>query len=415
MRARAALLLALLSLCGCRSAPQPAGAPPAGWDPTRAEPSELTTAQQVANVAGAPLRAVGAAVVLPLRALFGDPSAPVASDRSDEAIAAALERLEARPAAPLEQRLASQQALAALAASLERRDRQRALRALRGALGDRVARVRASAALALGRVGAGSPEAVGPPLCRLLKDPSPAARGSAVIALGALGDERAGPLIAELVDSPWGEHPYVALACLQAGGQLRVAALAPRARAWLRRPPLDVGWLGKLVAAQALGRLGDSEAIPGLRQALDDDEAYVRAAAALALLELGEEALLLRRLAAARGARARLPLLLAVGKAAPRSAAARDALAGLLAASDGRVRAQAAGALVDAGDPRGVEGLLRGVEASSPYERLYCLGRLQALAGPRVRHGFDGARWRRWWADHPQVLQRPAIAAGRTS
>lgn len=78
---------------------------------------------------------------------------------------------------------------------------------------------------------------------------------------------------------------------------------------------------------------------------------------------------------------------------------------GYLAAADPRVRAHAAGGLVDLSDPAGVDALIDGIQSASVYERFYSLGRLEQLAdAPSPSPGFSRQAWRAWWAERGPAL-----------
>lgn len=126
--------------------------------------------------------------------------------------------------------------------------------ALAGALGDGDARVRRSAAEALGRIGAEADGAVSA-LEKALDDSDPDVQLAAVEALGKVGRE-AGPTA-------------LALSALAASGSYNL----------------------RLAAAEALGRIGPAAAtaVPVLRKAVREDSGELRIAAAVALCRIGLE------------------------------------------------------------------------------------------------------------------------------
>jgi cyclophilin family peptidyl-prolyl cis-trans isomerase/HEAT repeat protein len=133
---------------------------------------------------------------------------------------------------------------------------------LKTLLGHDAARVRARAALALGRIGDPASAA---PLREALRDEDPAVRRDAALALGLLGDEEAEPVL-------------------------------------LRRLALDRGVAERAADLAALGRVGGERSLPALTFSLTEPEAEVRAAAALALAALGHRRRLGVQLATAEAA-----------------------------------------------------------------------------------------------------------------
>ena len=100
-------------------------------------------------------------------------------------------------------------------------------------------------------------------------------------------------------------------------------------------------------------------------------------------------------------ARQQLPLILAVGRHGGESE--RDAIVPFLDSPDPTIRAHAAVAMVDLGDPRGVEALISGIQSHDVYERFTCLGRLQKLSGQT--EGLHADFWRRWWRDNKDSIR----------
>lgn len=381
-----AAAIAFLTFAAC-STPEPS--------PTPLPPTDLTTSQHVANVAGAPLRWAGAALVYPLKGLFYD--LPLALARPSDA-ARDRARAIAALASPMGgERASAAQRLGELSAAADPSERAGNLDLLVPLLDDPASSVRSAAALALGATA--HPRAF-TPLALRLKDPDPAVRGSCAIALGRLGDRRAAPLVRDLAASPWGEHWYVQLASIQAGSVLGVSEVGVRARAILDDPPPDAGWLAPAVALIVLGRLDDDSATSVITAHLGPSHsAEVRTAAAFALGDMqSNQELFLQLLARAQTGDDQLPFVLVLERGGARIA--REPLVRLLSSPDPRVRAHAAGALVNAYDERGVEGLLAGVQSSSVYERFYCLGRLEGIAGSDTEAGFSERAWREWWRDH---------------
>ena len=164
--------------------------------------------------------------------------------------------------------------------------------ALIRALDDRDEGVREAAAFAIGEIGIlAAPEAVAP-LVRLLEgDPAPAVRRSAAYALGKLGslaEEATGPL-RQALKHP---DPRVRQNAAWALGQIKteaVEAAVPDLSKLLRRTEDP---LVRRDAAVALGQLGEMArtAVPALRSALSDPEAPVQAEAVVALGKIGPDA-----------------------------------------------------------------------------------------------------------------------------
>jgi cyclophilin family peptidyl-prolyl cis-trans isomerase/HEAT repeat protein len=150
---------------------------------------------------------------------------------------------------------------------------------LKTLLGHDAARVRARAALALGRIG---DPALAPPLREALRDEEAAVRRNAALALGLLGDEEAEPML-------------------------------------LRRLALDRGVGERVADLTALGRVGGERSLPALTLSLVEPDAEVRTAAALAFASLDHRRRLGVQLPAAEGA---LAAALADGQRTVRRAAA---------------------------------------------------------------------------------------------
>jgi HEAT repeat protein len=178
--------------------------------------------------------------------------------------------------------------------------------ALIQALGDSDSAVRRAAAEALGAIG--DPQAV-PPLIQALRDRSENVRAAAAEALGAIGDPQAVPaLIKALGDSDsenvrlrqrrrwansatpkpcprsskhWGIG--VMFAVRQRGRWAISATPKPFPRSSKRWGIATV--MFARAAAEALGAIGDPQAMPALIQALGDSDSAVRAVAAEALGE----------------------------------------------------------------------------------------------------------------------------------
>jgi HEAT repeat protein len=196
-----------------------------------------------------------------------------------------------------------------------------AVPALRTALADRAAAVRAQAAFSLGRLGAAAREAI-PDLIGLLLDPDETVRVRAAESLGQVGaaDPQTVPALAGLLEDP---SPDIRAAAARALGSLRsaaveaVPALVPLLQdrdEGVRKAAADaVGQIGVLPeaaadtlteglasadnvvrsrTAEALGDIGGAaaETAPALVEAAGDDNDRVRASAVEALGKIGEAA-----------------------------------------------------------------------------------------------------------------------------
>jgi HEAT repeat protein len=132
------------------------------------------------------------------------------------------------------------------------------------------------AAAALGRIKSG--EAVGP-LIELLRNREPEVRRRAAMALGDIADSRAvEPLIQRIGD---GEH-WVKFAALEALGEIGdQRAVKPLMKALSGYLPDE-----RRRAAEALGKIGDSRAFDALKDALKDKDDYTRDKAERALEQI---------------------------------------------------------------------------------------------------------------------------------
>lgn len=133
-------------------------------------------------------------------------------------------------------------------------------------------------AVALGRMGEEAVE----PLIELLRDPDPALREVAAVALGEIGSRTAvEPLIGGLTD-PEGSVRYWVVASL---GQLRAEEAVEPLVVMLADDARGV----RSAVAGALATIGSREAVEPLIEYLDDPSPWTRATIAYALGELGSE------------------------------------------------------------------------------------------------------------------------------
>ncbi len=146
--------------------------------------------------------------------------------------------------------------------------------------------VRRAAAEALGRIGS----LAVPKLAEALQAEQTVARSSAAEALGQIGadaKEAVPNLVARLQDSDWRVRSAAARALGKIGteAKLEAPAIVPPMIQALEDPDPEV----RRSAAEALGRIG-SPVVPDLIDALQDESASVRAAAAEALGQIGADA-----------------------------------------------------------------------------------------------------------------------------
>jgi len=145
---------------------------------------------------------------------------------------------------------------------------------------DQPAKLRAAAALAMGRIG--DRIAVGS-LSEALKDPAPEVRYAAALSLGRLpADGVATRLEHVLLTDPVWQARYAAAIAL---GRTRKAFAASALEDALSTDP---AWQVRQQAARSLQDLGTIHAAAALRDALDDQDPSVRAAAGIGLAAIGD-------------------------------------------------------------------------------------------------------------------------------
>lgn len=175
-----------------------------------------------------------------------------------------------------------------------------------------------------------------------LSSRDPDTRYQAAGCLGDAGDPVAIEPLIPLLDDP---EVGVRWKAAEALGKLGTPAVEPLA-ANLRIGSVDARWM----AAVALGEIGDPRAIPALMGALDDDDAYVRSRAALALAAIGEPARAeVIAVLSSGNERVRRGAVIALGKLGEEGSI--TALIEALRDPDGEVRQQACVALGDIGKP----------------------------------------------------------------
>ena len=220
-----------------------------------------------------PLASAQEAVQRPLLfpPLAGASSAPRITGKSSSDFERLVRRLQAKSA------VARVEAINALGA----KDNLRAIPYLGASLLriDAPIETRVAAALALGRVGGWRTVGF---LKQSIKDSSKEVRFAAALALGKTGSPDAlAPLIDALeLDSQW----WVRLAAAVSLGESRdPKAVAALGRAAAGEPE----WQVRMQAIRSLGRAGSRDAALNLARPLKDSDSGVRAAAALALSEIG--------------------------------------------------------------------------------------------------------------------------------
>lgn len=167
------------------------------------------------------------------------------------------------------------------AAALGMLGREEGLDPLVKLMSDKIPAVRSSAAVALGELG--KKEAV-PVLRTAFQDPDPGVKGAAVDSLLRLGEPF--PEIEEAVrglmraQDP-GPRSAVAKALARGAGPNRQVALAYLTQ--ILHDPLP---RPRIAAARSLGRIGDRDQLPDLKDALHDQDAAVQATAAASLIRL---------------------------------------------------------------------------------------------------------------------------------
>lgn len=202
-------------------------------------------------------------------------------------------------------------------------------------------RVRASAAVALGRVGCESAAALRQALAPGA-EPDPRVRAAAAAALGEGQDPEAIPTLTRLLDAAREADPFVRAAAANALGQVGDAS-AVNGLSRVLTPAVEPEQAVRGSVANALGRIGHRSAVPALSAVLRpgaEPDAVVRASAARAL-----------------------------GLVSDRTAV--EALLGVLADGpelDAFVQEAAVGALGAIGDPAALPALTRLVESASTAE-----------------------------------------------
>lgn len=218
-----------------------------------------------------------------------------------------------------------------------------AVRALAPLLADASDRVRRAAVFGLARASGSSTREMAR-LRRYLRDPAPRVRAAAAVVLGRRRDRGSVPALLDRLAAPgtW-EKPSVAVALGRIGDRRAVGPLIELARSPAR-------WL-RVCALHALGEIGAAEGRPSVRMGLHDPAWSVRGAAAIALGHVGTPRDVPQLLATAddphpwprRGA------LYALGRLHRRDAAAR--LRAGLRDPAAEVRVAACWALGELGDP----------------------------------------------------------------
>jgi len=280
-----------------------------------------------------------------------------------------------------------------------------AIPALRAALGDPIAAVRAQAARSLGGIGAAAGVVLGD-LILLLADSDETVRSRAAEALGRIGngDPRTAPALANLLDDP---SPTTRCAVAQALGMLGVEALSVVTALipLLQDRDEDV----RKAVADAVGRIGvlPGQATDTLTEGLASEDNVVRARTAEALGDIGgaaaDVAPALIEAVGDENDRVRAKAVEALGKMGEAAAdVAVPSLVRALRDPDNWVSALAAEALgeMGAGADDAIPALIRSLRHLNPQVRANtaeALGKLGAAARSAVQalvhaaHDKDGA------------------------
>lgn len=157
-------------------------------------------------------------------------------------------------------------------------DRQEVVAALALLLGDEEARVRASAADALGEIGEGALE----PLLGVVGDPSPQVRREVALALGELDDPGTLGQLAEYARAD--PDPDVRRAAFRALGRSRAEGRVGALSDVLAGT--QDGWT-RMLAVKALGETRSPQAVAALEPLVDGEDGKLRREATKALAELG--------------------------------------------------------------------------------------------------------------------------------
>jgi len=227
---------------------------------------------------------------------------------------------------------------------------------------------RGAAAGALGRIG--DPNAIAP-LLSALKDKEGYVRSSVVGALGRIGDRRATAALIETMKSD--PHDGVRMFSAEALGRIADPAAFDPLLAALKDKDSHV----RKVAADSLGLMGDTRAIPELVGLLGDGYDGPRSAATRVLVRIGRPA--------------------------------TAALISALSEGDATARMWVPNALGKIGDRRAVGPLVAAAERARREKAWWILKRttqaLTKLTGKNF--GKDAAKWRAWW-NKTNPATRPA-------
>jgi HEAT repeat protein len=220
---------------------------------------------------------------------------------------------------------------------------------------------------------------------------------------GLLDEADAGHLLTWIVRARSPEEQYLhrdlllaAELAIESGyAQVIGVMLVPRLLQVLRGR--QVGYSVRESAVEALGRIGDAEAVPGLLEALHDADADVRWAAAAALERIGDAAAVPGLLEALHDADADVRWAAAAALERIGDAAAVPGLLAALRDANAGVRRAAAEMLGQIGDAAAVPGLLhalRDAEARVRKAAAKALGQIgDATAVPGLLHALGDTAW----------------------
>lgn len=212
-------------------------------------------------------------------------------------------------------------------------------------------------------------------LLRVLESSNQAARAAAIDLLGEHGDSAAAPALRTALGSPDAAVRTRAAAAL---GRLRdIASVPPLCRA------LEYGGDLPMVAAWALGEIGDPRAVPELLEVLRSGERAaegdLRRTAAIALGRIGDESAVPALCEALRDPVIEVRESAAEALEMLASPLAVPALCAALAVPQDRVRLRVVAALERIRDERAVEALARCFDEASPVVRGKVLRALAAI------------------------------------
>ncbi|HZN54891.1 MAG TPA: HEAT repeat domain-containing protein [Candidatus Polarisedimenticolaceae bacterium] len=216
----------------------------------------------------------------------------------------------------------------------------------------------------------------------LLSDPDETVRAKAVLAVGQIGEAGSRP------DLERATHD--ATAVVRARAAFALGLLAEADPAAIAPLAADASPEVRAAAIEALGRIHRDTSLPAVQAALDDPDATVRVAAALAAWKFADPETLMEGLIAALGApdarvRAAAAYALARLASAPAAPPSSGAPVGRLSASDVTRARTALAARVGDGEPEVRMQIARGLASPRDAGETAVVGALSGDRDPRVR------------------------------